>query len=97
MEVQFRVWVRGELCLSSSFFKPLQRRCAVSIANRDINPDYAGAVHCCKAPLWDRRPDLGPLNLVLRFAHRPLLLLRLAVVKKKSQGVKPVVLRNFPL
>ena len=51
------------------------------ISNRDISPGYVGAMHCCKAPLWGRRLDLGSLNLALRFAHRPLLLLRLAVMK----------------
>ena len=58
------------------------------IANRDINPGYVGATHCCKAPLWDRRLDLDYLNLTPRFARRPLLLLlRLAVVEKMPHGV----------
>ena len=83
-EVQYRVSVRGALCLSSSLFKPLQRRYTVHIANRDINPGYVGAMHCCKAPLWGRRLDLDSLNLTPRFAHRLLLLLWLVVVKKGS-------------
>ena len=29
------------------------------VINRDINPGYVGAVHCCKAPLWGGRLDLG--------------------------------------
>ena len=53
------------------------------ITNHDINPGYVGAMHCCKAPLWGRRLDLGYLNLTPRFAHRPPLLLWLVVVKKK--------------
>ena len=57
------------------------------IANLDMNPAYVGAVRCCKAPLWARRLDLGSLDLAPRFAHRPLLLPRLAVVKKRPQGV----------
>ena len=31
VEVQYRVSVRGALCLSSSLFKPLQRRCTVQL------------------------------------------------------------------
>ena len=62
----------------SSLFKPLQGR----YANRDINPGYVGAMHCCKAPLWGRRLGLGALNLAPRFAHQPLLLLWPVTVKK---------------
>ena len=57
------------------------------ITNRDINQGYVGAMHCCKAPLWGRRLDLGYLNLTPRFAHRLLLLLWPVAVKKRSQGV----------
>ena len=55
------------------------------ITNRDINPGYVGAMHCCKAPLWDRRLDPGSLNLTSRY--RLPLLLWLVVVKKRPQGV----------
>ena len=82
VEVQYRVSIRGALCISSSLFKPLQRRYTVYITNRDINPGCIGAVNGCKAPLWGRRLDLDSLNPTSRFAHRPLLLLWLAVVKK---------------
>ena len=50
---------KGTLCLSSSLFGPLQRRYTVHITNHDMNPGYVGAMHCCKAPLWVRRPDLN--------------------------------------
>ena len=84
MEVQYRASVRGALCLSPSMFiKPLQRRYTVYVINRDISPCYDAAIHCCKAPPWGRRLDLGYLNLIPRFANRLLLLLRLAVVKKR--------------
>ena len=83
MEVQYWVSVRGALCLLSPLFKPLQRRYTVHISKRDINPGYVGAMHCCKDPLWGRPLDLDPPNLTPRFAHRLLLLLRLAVVKKR--------------
>ena len=66
----------------SSLFKPLQRSYTVYIANRDINPGFVGAMHFRKAPLWGRRLDLVPLDLTPRFAHRPLLLLCLVVMKK---------------
>ena len=82
MEVLYRTSVRGALYLPSSLFKPLQRRYNVYISNRDINPGYGGAMHCCKAPLWGRRLDRDYLNLTLRFAHRLILLLWLVVVKK---------------
>ena len=61
MEVQYRVSIRGSLCLSPSLFKPLKRRYTVYIANRDMS--YVGAMHCSKAPLWGRRLDLGSLYL----------------------------------
>ena len=73
MEVQYSVSVRGALCISPPWFKPLQRRHTVYIANRDINPGYVGVMHCCKAPLWGRYLDLGTLDLTPRFAHRLLL------------------------
>ena len=57
------------------------------ISNRDINPCYVGAVHCCKAPLWGSRLDLGSLNPTPRFAHWLLLLLLLVVVKEVLWGV----------
>ena len=71
MEVQYRVSIRGELYLSSSLFKPLQRRYTVYIANRYMNPGYIGAVYCCKAPLWGRRPDHDSLNLTPRLRIGP--------------------------
>ena len=71
MVVQYMVSVRGALFLSSSLFKPLQRRCTLNIANRDINPGYFGEVHCCKAPLWGRRLDLDSLNLTPRSRTGP--------------------------
>jgi hypothetical protein len=83
VEVQFRVPVRGALCLSSSLFKPLQRRYTVYIKNCDISPGYVGAVYCRKTPLWRRHLDLGSLNHTPRFAHRPLLLPWLIVEKKR--------------
>ena len=82
MEVQYRVFVRGALCLSSSLFKQPQRSYTVYITNRDINPGYVGAMHCCKAPLWGRRLDLCYLNPTPRFAHRSLLLLWLVILKE---------------
>jgi hypothetical protein len=39
----------------------------VHISNRDINPGYVGAMHCCKAPPWGRRLDLDSPNLTPRF------------------------------
>jgi len=75
VEVQYMVSVRGALCLSSSLFEPLQDSFTVYTTNCDINQGYVGAMHCCKALLWVRRPDLVSLNLTLRFAHRLLLLL----------------------
>ena len=66
----------GRACVARAVSaKQLQRRYTVYIANRDINPGYFGAMHCCKAPLWGRRLDLDSLNLTPRFAHRLLLLL----------------------
>ena len=50
-------------------------------ANCDMNPGYVVAVHCFKAPLLGKRLDLTYLNTTPRFAHRPLLLLALVVVK----------------
>ena len=38
--------------MPSSLFEPLQRRCTVYIANREINPGCVGELNCCKAPLW---------------------------------------------
>ena len=75
--MELTIWVAMEVpcCLSSSLFKPLQRRCTVCISNRDMDPGYVKAMHFCKAPLWGRRLDLDSLNLTPRFAHRPLLLL----------------------
>ena len=87
VKLQCRVSVRGVLCLSSSLFKPLQRRWTVCITNRDINPGNAGAVHSFKAPLWSRRLELDFLYPTPRYAHRLLLLLRPVVVKKRPQGV----------
>ena len=81
----------GAMSLILTLFKPLQRRCTVHISNRDINPGCVGTVHCCKAPLWGRRLDIGSLNLTPRFAYRLLLQLWLVVVKKRSQGVGPYV------
>ena len=52
VEVQYRVSVRGALYLSSLLFKPLQRRNAAYITNRDINPGYVGAMHCCGVGAW---------------------------------------------
>ena len=72
VEVQCRVSVRGALCLSFPLSKRLQRRHTVHIKNRDINPSYVGAMHCCKAPLWVTRLDLDSRP---QFAQRPLLLL----------------------
>ena len=43
VEVQYRVSVRGALCLSSSLFKPLKRRSTAYVTNRDINPGYIDA------------------------------------------------------
>ena len=53
------------------------------ISNRDIIPGCVGAMHCCKAPLWGGRLYLGSLDLTPRFAHRPLLLLWLIILKKR--------------
>ena len=68
VEVQYRVSARGALCLSSSLFKPLQRRHTLNISNREICPCYVGGIHCCKAPLWGRHLDLVSLNPIPRFA-----------------------------
>ena len=76
VEVQCRVSVRGALYLPSQLSKPLQSRYAVHIPNRNKNPGYVGAMHCCKAPLWGRRLDLDSPNLTPRFEHRLLLVMR---------------------
>ena len=54
------------------------------MANRDISPCYVGATHCINTglSLWGRRLDLDSPNPTPRFAHRILLLLYLAVVKR---------------
>ena len=75
MEVQYGVSARGSLCPSPSLIKPLQRIHTVYITNRDINPVYVEAVHCCKALLWGRRLDLDSPNLTPQCTRRPLLLL----------------------
>ena len=54
----------------------------MNISNWGITPGYVEAMHCCMAPLWGGRLGLNSLNQTPRFAHRPLLLLRLVVVKK---------------
>ena len=51
MEVQYRVSVRGALCLPVLIVQAIARRYTVHISNPDINPGCVGAMHCCKAPL----------------------------------------------
>ena len=53
------------------------------IKNSDINPGFAGTMHCCKAPLWGGRLELGSLNLTPRFAHR---LKKTVVAAGKNMG-----------
>ena len=56
--------VRGALCLSSSLCTSLQRRYAVCITNRDMNPYVGvGAMCFCKAPLWNRQLDLDTTSV----------------------------------
>jgi len=40
-------------------------------SNRDINPNYVGAVRLCKAPLWGRCLDLDLDYLSITPKHTP--------------------------
>ena len=64
------------------------------IANRDINPGYVGAMHCCKAPLWSSHLDLARFsepNTAIRAPAPPT-----AVARRREEGAVGHSLRTGP-